>query len=223
MTLINRFAHPEANLIHFSPFEKYLITWSRRPLEVPAAQLKNPRFPFTLEDAGNHVCIWETLTGKLMRTFPMVTPPTVDGAAPAPEEKKVFTWPMFKWSADERYFARVHPGVQISVYEAPGMRMLANKSVKIDGVVDFEWCPLGDKEREVDAQRAEALERGEKVGPERENVLAYWVPEIANQPAKVSLMGLPSRTNLRSKNLVNVSDVRWATYSATAWLTDCLR
>lgn len=201
---INRFAHPEATLIDFSPNERYLITWSRRPIEIPQGALHNPNFPFSEADEGNHVCIWEILTGKLLRSFPMVTV-----AAPgAPDDKKpAFTWPMFKWSGDEKYFARVTPGSQIGVYEAPGMGLLGKKSIKIDGVVDFEWRPLGTQEREEDAARESALEKGDKVGAERENMLAYWTPEIQNQPARVTIMSLPARTALRSKNLVNVSDV----------------
>lgn len=211
---INRFAHPEASLIDFSPNEKYLITWSRRPIEVPA---NNASSPFTQDDEGNHVIIWDILTGQPMRTFPMPTPPPSSAATPAEaeERKKVaFSWPMFKWSGDERYFARVIPGVSIQCYttQATGSSqafgMLDSKSIKIEGVVDFDWAPLGDKEREQDAARAEALENGQKAPAERENVLAYWVPEVANQPARVTLLSLPSRQPVRSKNLVNVSDVR---------------
>jgi translation initiation factor 3 subunit B len=67
--------------------------------------------------------------------------------------------------------------------------MLERKSIKIDGVLDFEWCP--DKE----------------LGSSKENMFAYWTPEAANQPARVSLMAIPSRNVLRSKNLFNVNDV----------------
>lgn len=120
---------------------------------------------------------------------------------------------MFKWSPDEKYLARVTPGQQISVYEVPSMQLLGKKSVKIDGVVDFEWAPLNDKERdELEAERSGDPERKadkKKAGtPIRENIIAFWTPEVANQPARVTLMTLPSRTTLRSKNLFNVHDVR---------------
>lgn len=207
---INRFAHAEASLIDFSPSEKYLITWSRRPIEIPANALNNKNFPFTADDEGNHVCIWDILTGQLQRSFPMPTPPPSTAITPAEEEERkrvAFSWPMFKWSGDERYFARVVPGVSIQCYETPSFRLLDNKSIKIEGVVDFDWAPLGEKEREQDAQREEAIEQGQKAPPARENVLAYWVPEVANQPARVTILSLPSRKVVRSKNLVNVSDV----------------
>lgn len=83
------------------------------------------------------------------------------------------------------------------------MGLADKKSVKVEGVVDFEWCPIGDKDREADEK--EAAKKGIK--KERENIFAYWTPEADNQPARVNLMAFPSRTILRSKNLFNVSDV----------------
>ncbi|KAI9611025.1 hypothetical protein H4Q26_008872 [Puccinia striiformis f. sp. tritici PST-130] len=56
---------------------------------------------------------------------------------------------MFKWSGDDHYLARVTPGQAISVYETPGMGLLDKKSIKIEGVVDFEWCPLSENERDA--------------------------------------------------------------------------
>lgn len=48
---------------------------------------------------------------------------------------------------------------------------------------DFEWSP-------------------------KDNVLAYWAPEQANAPARVSVVEIPSRKELRQKNLVMVSECR---------------
>lgn len=124
---------------------------------------------------------------------------------PVPVAQKRIGWPMFKWSPDEKYIARTSPGVQISVYEVPSMNLLGKKSVKIDGVVDFEWCPMNDKEKEELNLNGEVVV---KKGLVRENVIAFWTPEVANQPARVTLMNLPSRIMVRSKNLFNVHDVR---------------
>ena len=82
------------------------------------------------------------------------------------------------------------------------MYLHGKKSLKIDGVVDFEWCPLGDKDRE-DANPA----NGKPAKKTRENMLVYWTPEVANQPARVTLLAFPSRTILRQKNLFNVTEV----------------
>ena len=84
----------------------------------------------------------------------------------------------------------------IQVYELPSMGLVDKKSIKVEGVQDIDWCPWGD--RDWEAKRA---------GKAKENMLAYWTPEKENTPARVALMGIPSRSVLRSKNLFNVSDV----------------
>ena len=233
-----RLAHPQVKLVDFSPDETYIITWSPLAIALPPNAASNPNIPFTPEDEGNHICVWDRASGKLMRTFPMVTavvPETVilpavpdelpsagrpDPPKMTPEEKrakarkmleedakkKTFTWPIFKWSGDERYLARVTQGAQISIYEAPSMGLVDKKSVKIEGVMDFEWRPLGEAEREAaEAPEGSALH---KKALEHENILAYWVVELQNQPARCNLMSVPSRKIERSRNLVNVSDVR---------------
>lgn len=158
---------------------------------------------FTEDDEGNQIAIWDIKTGRLLRTFPVVTPPpTID--ADGNERKKQFAWPALKWSSDDKYVARVTPGQQISVYETPSMGLSGKKSIKIEGVVDFEWCPIGDKDKDREEQDAK-----KGIKKEREAMLAYWTPEVANQPARVTLMSFPGRAILRSKNLFNVSDVSY--------------
>jgi len=56
--------------------------------------------------------------------------------------------------------------------------------MKIEGVVDFEWCPQGDKDLQ-DEKDTKASSESKKP---RENMLAYWTPEVANQPARVTLI-----------------------------------
>jgi len=118
-------------------------------------------------------------------------------------------WPALKWSADDKYTARLTPGQQISVYELPGMGLEGRKSLKIEGVHDFEWCPHGEGDRE-DAAKASKKST--------ENMLVYWMPEVANQPARVTLINFPARTVLRQKNLFNVSEVR-SLQLVHGWLT----
>jgi translation initiation factor 3 subunit B len=151
---------------------------------------QGPRF-FSAEDEGNNIAIWDIKTGHLLRTFPSILP---EGEG----TKKQMAWPALKWCADDKYTARLTPGQQISVYELPGMGLQGKKSLKIEGVVDFEWCPHGEKDKE-DATKASKKPI--------ENMLAYWTPEVANQPARVTLINFPGRTVLRQKNLFNVSEV----------------
>ena len=190
-----RFAHPLVKLIDFSPNENYMITWSHDPIVVPEGMPQGPQF-FSPEDEGNNIAVWDIKTGNLLRTFPSALPVGEDGV------KQQMQWPALKWSTDDQFVARVTPGQQISVYELPSMRLQDKKSIKIDGVVDFEWCPLSDKDKE-DIEKATAA--GKKA---KENMLAYWTPEVANQPARVSVISFPARSIMRQKNLFNVSDVR---------------
>jgi translation initiation factor 3 subunit B len=149
---------------------------------------QGPRF-FSPDDEGNNIAVWDIKTGHLLRTFPSILP---EGEG----TKKQMAWPALKWSPDDKYTARLTLGQQISVYELPSMGLEGKKSIKIEGVVDFEWCPH---------DREDAAKTSKKSA---ENMLAYWTPEVANQPARVTLLSFPARAALRQKNLFNVSEVR---------------
>lgn len=194
-----RFAHPLVKLIDFSPCEQYLVTWSNEPIVIPAKAIQGPQY-FSPEDENNCIAVWEIKSGNVLRTFP---PLPSTGTSDEGQKRQNIVWPALKWSPDGKYVARITPGQQISVYELPSMGLLGKKSVKIDGVVDFEWCPMGD-ERETGEKSAKGQQP--KKAP-KENMIAFWTPEIQNQPARVSLMSFPSRTILRQKNLFNVTEV----------------
>ena len=212
---IHRFPHPGATMIDFSPFENYLVTLS--PIPIEPAPRPTPTNPFTQDDAGRHVAVWDIATGRFLRTLPLDQDSNKDKDAP----KKALSWPILKWSADEKYFARLVSGQAISVYETPSMRLLDNKSMKIDGVVDFEWAPLNDAELaevEDEMRGGPLIEEGDSAQQTngktkkankkpRENMLAYWLPEQQNQPARVALVTVPSRETIRTKNLFNVAEV----------------
>lgn len=187
-----------------------MVTWSNEPMFIPEGAPQGPQY-LSHEDEGNSIAVWDIKTGYLLRTFPAQTTPTSNGTEEgAGAKKQQMQWPALKWSADDRYVARVAPGQQISVYELPGMGLLDKKSIKIEGVVDFEWCPLGDRDRE-DMEKASVGSTAKNKKP-KENMLVYWTPEMGNQPARVSLMSIPSRNVLRSKNLFNVTEVSFILY-----------
>lgn len=203
---IMRYPHPGVRLVDFSPDEKYMVTWSPEPIQVPDNAPQGPQF-FAPEDEGNRVAVWDVRTGHLLRTFPIVQE---DAAGPNGVAVKGFSWPYLKWSGDSKYCAKVTPGKFISVYELPSMGLLDQKSIKVEGVVDFEWCPLGDKDKEAlevwqDGKNPN-LPKGFK--KPRDNMLVYWQPEVQNQPARVTVMNIPNREILRSKNLFNVADCK---------------
>ncbi|XP_056265440.1 eukaryotic translation initiation factor 3, subunit Ba [Pseudoliparis swirei] len=91
-------------------------------------------------------------------------------------------WPIFKWSHDGKFFARMTADT-LSIYEAPSMGLLDKKSLKISGIKDFSWSP-GD------------------------NVITFWVPEDKDIPARVTLMQIPTRQEIRVRNLFNVVDCK---------------
>jgi len=151
---VARFNHPGVQFIDFSPCEKYLVTFSPHV---------DPRF----QDEIAPIIIWEARTGVKKRSF------TVEQS---------YSWPIFKWSHDDKYFARMVDGA-LSIYETPSFGLLDRKSIKVAGMRDFSWSPT-------------------------ENTLAYWVAEDKDVPARVTLVEIPSRNELRVKNLFNVADCK---------------
>ncbi|KAI1261829.1 eukaryotic translation initiation factor 3 [Xylariaceae sp. FL1019] len=193
-----RFAHPFVNMLDFSPSEKYVVTWSNRPISIP--EEGHPQL--SLDEDGKNYVIWDVETGKPLRSFANLdVPATADGAAKPPAK---FPWPAFKWSADDKYVARLTQGQSISVYELPRMGLLDKTTVKIDGVMDFEWAP------------ATAQREGVK---QYEQMLCFWTPEIGSNPAKVGLMSIPSKQIVRTLNLFSVTDVKLHWQSDATYLS----
>lgn len=89
---------------------------------------------------------------------------------------------MFRWSHDDKYVARMSDE-SIHIYETPSFYLLDLKSIKIPGIRSFSWSPT-------------------------DNIIAYWVAEETEVPAKVTLMGIPKKIELRTKNLFNVADCK---------------
>lgn len=193
-----RFPHPSCNLIDFSPNEKYITTWSFKPIEVAE---DDPIL--SQEEDGKNYVIWDVATGRPMRSFQMhdlPAPPEAENGQPV---KKKVPWPAFKWSSDDKYVARMLEGQSISVYELPKMTLLDKTSIKIEGVMDFEWAP--------------ALPQRDSVKT-YEQLFCFWTPEIGSNPAKVGLMSIPSKEIVRTRNLFNVSDAKLHWQSQAAYV-----
>ena len=148
-----RFTHSSVQFIDFSPCEKYVITYS------PQGDVHNPE--------SKRIIIWDIRTGQEKRSF-------------NPEGPSA--WPIFRWSHDDKYFARMGTDV-LSIYETPSFGLLEKKSIKISGIRDFNWSPT-------------------------DNVIAYWVAEDKDVPARVTLLEIPNRNEIRNKNLFNVADCK---------------
>jgi uncharacterized protein with WD repeat len=128
---LQKFGHEGVKLLKFSPSEHFIVTWS------------------PLTEHSKAVVVWNVATGAKMREFP------------GPKDLSAMVWPIFKWSHDDRYLARLGEDC-IHVYESSTMKLLKDgagkhASLKIEGVKEFEWCPT-------------------------ENRMCYWVPELENAP-----------------------------------------
>ncbi|TVU10085.1 hypothetical protein EJB05_43593 [Eragrostis curvula] len=127
--------------------------------------------------------IFDVRTGKVMREF--------KGSA---DEFRVggtigisgVSWPILRWAGgkDDKYFARLGKNI-ISVYETDTFSLIDKKSLKIENVKDFCWSPT-------------------------DPIIALFVPEMGggNLPARVSLVQIPGKEELRQKNLFSVSDCK---------------
>ncbi|KAL9076779.1 MAG: hypothetical protein Q9161_000764 [Pseudevernia consocians] len=183
-----RFPHPMCNLIDFSPGEKYITTWSFKPIEVAE---EDPIL--SQEEDGKNYIIWDVATGRPLRSFQMHDLPTPPESETGQPVKKKVPWPAFKWSSDDKFIARMLEGQSISVYELPKMTLMDKTSIKIEGVMDFEWSP--------------ALPQRDSVKT-YEQLFCFWTPEIGSNPAKVGLMSIPSKEIVRTRNLFNVTDAK---------------
>ncbi|KAL2019335.1 hypothetical protein VTK56DRAFT_9715 [Thermocarpiscus australiensis] len=192
-----RFAHPFVNLVAFSPNEKYLVTWSNRPIAIPDSG--HPAL--SLEDDGKNYVIWDIETGKPLRSFAQLDTPA--GEDQGPKKAPKFPWPAFKWSADDKYVARLNQGSSISVYELPKMNLLDKTAIKIEGVMDFEWAPATPHRDGVKTY---------------EQLFCFWTPEIGSNPARVALMSIPSKQIVRSLNLFSVTDAKLHWQSEASYL-----
>lgn len=194
---LRRFAHPFVNLVAFSPNEKYMVTWSNRPIAIPDSG--HPAL--SLDDDGKNYVIWDIETSKPLRSFAQLDTPAGDdqGLKKAPK----FPWPAFKWSADDKYVARLNQGTSISVYELPGMNLLDKTAIKIEGVMDFDWAPATPRRDGIKTY---------------EQLFCFWTPEIGSNPARVGLMSIPSKQIVRSLNLFSVSDAKLHWQSDASYL-----
>ncbi|KAL6008103.1 Eukaryotic translation initiation factor 3 subunit B [Asimina triloba] len=127
--------------------------------------------------------IFDVRTGKIMRDFKGNADEFATGGAGGVTG---VSWPVFRWGGgkEDKYFARIGKNV-ISVYESETFSLIDKKSMRVENVLDFSWSPT-------------------------DPILALFVPELGggNQPARVSLVQIPSKQELRQKNLFSVSDCK---------------
>lgn len=131
--------------------------------------------------------IFDVRSGRKLRSFE--GPQTDYAVGAADRGDGSLAWPAFKWSGGDgpeapRFLAHMKANA-ISVYAAPEMVMLDKRSVRVEGIAAFEWSP-GD------------------------SILCAYQEEQGNLPARVVLLQLPSREEIRAKNLFSVADIKMA-------------
>ncbi|KAJ8748201.1 hypothetical protein K2173_000609 [Erythroxylum novogranatense] len=140
--------------------------------------------PSNPRDANRIVInIFDVRSGKVMRDFKGSADDFAIGGAGGVTG---VSWPIFRWSGgkEDKYFAKLGKNM-ISVYETETFSLIDKKSLKVESVMDFSWSPT-------------------------DPILALFVPELGsgNQPARVSLLQIPCKEELRQKNLFSVSDCK---------------
>jgi translation initiation factor 3 subunit B len=101
-------------------------------------------------------------------------------------------WPVFTFSADDKFFAAAQKNDLLSVYDTSTCKLhkprnsARGKSIQIEGLEDFSWSPDPDSA-----------------------IVAFWAPERANIPAKVQLVSMPAREVIREKLWYQVSDIQF--------------
>lgn len=169
---LGKFPHSNVRLAGFSNTEAYMVTWS-------------PHDPARPTEAN--LLVWDVSAGKLLRGFavaetePAINSPTGAATPAAP----TVTWPIIKFSFDDKYAARVQGNV-LYVYKVPEFTLLDKKSQTIEGLRDFSWSPV-------------------------DHSLVHWTSGSEDIPSRVSLVAIPSRVIKRTKNLFNVNtcQVHW--------------
>lgn len=182
-TRIMRFGHSKVQLVDFSPCEKYFLGFSSQ--ESP-----NPR-----EKAQVMFNVFEVKSGESLRCFKGNASDYIISAGQDASGGRGgggnIQWPIFKWAngCEDKYFARLARNksgkTMISIYQTPDMTLMDKKSLQMDNVMDFHWSP-------------------------KEPLMCVYQSESnsGNQPARVSLIEIPSRREVKSKNLFSVKDVK---------------
>jgi translation initiation factor 3 subunit B len=97
-------------------------------------------------------------------------------------------WPFFRWSHDGNYISRFIPATQkegpaIAVYDLPALTLVDGKPIKVDHLQEYAWSPGN-------------------------NYIAYWTPEEGDNPARVTVLDVATRSIVRTKNFFMVQDCK---------------
>lgn len=104
-------------------------------------------------------------------------------------KEKIF--PQFLWSPDDKYIACLGKQREVYIYELPSMLVIENEEqkrtpLKYVDVNEFDWSPV-------------------------DNIISLWIPGSTDAPGKLVLVEIPSRRELVSRKLydVSVATIHW--------------
>jgi translation initiation factor 3 subunit B len=208
-----RFMHPNVELVDFSPCENYMVTY-----RFDQSKINHATMP-----SDENIIVWDIRNGTKLRTFPLKNPldpkfqvqfaivekkgdkvlervargrvvsfdeisitfviaegNVIHENVPASKVTALQEPNRLKWSHDGKYLARTGCDL-ISVYELPSMSLVDKKSLPTKDVLDFVWSPSS-------------------------NLISYWAPAVGNHPSLVNIVQIPSKTDLCSRKIFDVSD-----------------
>lgn len=225
----SRFAHPNAEMIDFSPCENYVVTY-RLDTNSPG-------------DPNEAIIIWDVRSGEKKKVFKLKSPldfkfqvqTTVSekkapnkssaaamanaaGAVPAPKSvEKLVRGIVTAYDADRR---------TITVQE--GNTNYDNIPVdKVQPLMDpnrLKWSPDGQYAAKVgvdiiqvfavpsmsllDKKSIAAKDMLEFVWSPKRNMISYWAPGSGNHPAQIHIIEIPSRRDVCSRKVFDIQDGR---------------
>merc|ERR1711998_266160 len=114
-----------------------------------------------------NLIVWDIKLGTKIRGFQV--------------NQETVSWPMLRWSADDKFCCREMEDGTISAFELPSMQP-ACKRIKSEGSQGLCFSPTHPW-------------------------ISYWIPEHENNPARLVIQEMPSKTEIKAKALYNVNEV----------------
>lgn len=192
-----KFLHPDVRHVQFSPDERYLLTWSGRAGNsvAPASSVvSSSSLASSFLASGSAASAADAAAGgggggdgfdeagADAGNADLIVWDVVTGhkMRTLPQVLSEHDLPETVWTADSRFLARLAPD-SVEVFEAPSaVRFVHRVRFRAQGVEQLSACPA------------------------KRNLLAWFAPERGATPANVTLVSLPSRETVRTRNLYSV-------------------
>jgi len=179
---LRKLKHGDIDHISFSPKETFLVTANA----ATPPRNRRDRGPPDDGESNAKVKIWDVLTGHLLRTVSAAT------VGPAMKLKLPGWWPVFRWSHDERYLAKLNSS-----------KKMGAKPKDFDKINLFEMecvAPDADDRWQIKKLKGPSLTAKNLFSIEfspADNILAYTTFATLDDQSMVTLLQIPSRASLK--------------------------